>query len=163
MAAPHKTALATEGAAGVRVRSARRGDAEGIAALLRELGYPGAADISTVNWVVSHPESEIFVAADGHDRPVGLLSLSHRPQLRMNGRIATVDEMVVAAAWRRRGVGRALLARAVEKAKTLSCKRLELVTHRGRGDYVRQFYLACGFDEADSTVLRLRDLDFQRR
>jgi N-acetylglutamate synthase-like GNAT family acetyltransferase len=149
--------------AGFKVRDARRGDGDGIATLLKELGYPGAAELSTVNWVVSHPEIEIFVATDGRDRPIGLLSMSHRPQLRLNGRIATIDELVVASAWRRRGVGRALLQRAVEKAKSLTCKRLELVTHRGRGDYVRQFYAACGFDEVDSTVLRFGELDFQRR
>jgi N-acetylglutamate synthase-like GNAT family acetyltransferase len=162
VAAPTK-AVSGEYPAGFRVRDARRGDGDGIAALLKDLGYPGAAEFSTVNWVVSHPEIEIFVATDGRDRPVGLLSMSHRPQLRMNGRLATVDELVVAESWRRRGVGRALLKHAVEKAKTLTCKRIELVTHRGRGDYVRQFYAACGFSEVDSMVLRFAELDFQRR
>ena len=145
-----------------RVRPARRGDAEAISGLLKELGYPNAPDLSTVNWVVSHPEMEVLVAADSHDRAVGMLSFSHRPQLRMNGRIATIDELVVAPAWRRRGLGRALIARALERARSLSCKRMELVTHRARGEYVRTFYSACGFDEASSTVLRHRELDFQK-
>jgi GNAT superfamily N-acetyltransferase len=160
VAAQEKTTA--EGAAGFRVRTARPGDAEGLASLLKELGYANAADVSIVNWVRSHPEMEVLVAADGHDRPVGVLTLSHRPQLRMKGRIATVDELVVAQAWRRKGVGRALITRAVEKARSLSCKRMELVTHRGRGEYVRQFYEACGFAEADSLVLRHRELDFQK-
>jgi GNAT superfamily N-acetyltransferase len=145
-----------------RVRPARRGDADGIAVLLRELGYPDAADLSTVHWVLSHPEMEVLVAADAHDKAVGMLSLSHRPQLRMKGRMASIDELVVATSWRRRGVGRALIVRAVERARALSCKRLELTTHRSRGDYVRSFYEACGFTEANSAVLRHRDLDFQR-
>jgi GNAT superfamily N-acetyltransferase len=160
MNAPEKRPA--EGAASFKVRPARPGDAEGLATLLRELGYSNAADVSTVNWVRNHPEMEIFVAADAHDRPVGLLTLSHRPQLRMKGRIATVDELVVAEAWRRKGVGRALIGRAVEKARSLSCKRMELTTHLGRGDYVRQFYEACGFEEANSLVLRHRELDFQK-
>jgi GNAT superfamily N-acetyltransferase len=163
VATPSKPEMPAVSATGFTVRDGRRSDADGIATLLRELGYPQGADISTVHWAISHPELEIFIAADGRDKPVGLLSMSHRPQLRMNGRIATIDELVVLPSWRRRGVGRALLKRAVEKAKTLTCKRLELVTHRGRGDYVRQFYEACGFTEADSTVLRFSELDFQRR
>ena len=78
-----------------RIRRARRGDAESLATLLREMGYPHGSDAQTVHWVISHPEIEIFVAADAQDRPVGMVSLSHRPQLRLRGRIATVDERLL--------------------------------------------------------------------
>ena len=78
-----------------------------------------------MHWVISHPEIEIFVAGDPQDRPVGMLCLSHRPQLRLRGRIATVDELVVTETWRRRGVGRALCCTRSSGAKVLSVKRLE--------------------------------------
>jgi GNAT superfamily N-acetyltransferase len=68
----------------------------------------------------------VYVAGDAQDRPIGLLSLSHRPQLRLSGRVATIDELVVALAWRRKGVARALMQRALERAKVLSVKRVEL-------------------------------------
>src|SRR5678816_374901 len=74
-----------------RVRLARRGDGEQLGLLLAELGHTGAGDTATVHWVLSHPEIEVHVAADGSDRPLGLLSFSHRPQLRLSGRIATID------------------------------------------------------------------------
>ena len=148
---------------GFRVRAARRGDGEALAALLGELGYPGAADTSTVHWVLSHPEMDVIVAADNMDKPVGMITLSHRPQLRMKGRIVTIDELVVSASWRRRGVGRALMKRALERARALTAKRVELITHKGRGEAVRAFYESCGFEEADSMVMRLTDGDFQRR
>ncbi len=130
--------------------------------MLKELGYPNGGDINTVNWVISHPEMEIFVAGDAQDRPVGVVTLSHRPQLRMKGRIATIDELIVTESWRRRGVGKALLARAFERAKVLSVKRLELVTHTGRDQFPRAFYEACGFTLADAAVLRVVDLDFSK-
>lgn len=142
-----------------RVRPARRGDAESIKGLLGELGYTRGGDSATVNWIISHPEMEIFVAADSFDKAIGVVSLSHRPQLRLQGRVATIDELVVAAAWRRRGVGRALLKRAVERAKVLSVKRVELVTHRPRAEAPRAFYQACGFTEADALVLRLKEIE----
>ncbi|HEY8210514.1 MAG TPA: GNAT family N-acetyltransferase [Myxococcaceae bacterium] len=145
------------------MRPARRGDAEALAALLGELGYPGAADTSTVHWVLSHPEMAVIVAADPQDKPVGMLSLSHRPQLRMKGRIVTIDELVVTAAWRRRGVGKALMKHALERAKVLTARRVELNTHKGRGEAVRAFYESCGFQEADSMVMRLTEGDFLRR
>lgn len=149
------SAPASAAAAPFRLRNARRGDADAIRSLVTELGYPDAADAQTVAWVISHPEMEIFVAADHMDRAVGILTLSHRPQLRMKGRIATIDELIVSAAWQRKGVGRALILKAVERAKVLGVRRLELSTHRGRGDLVRAFYQACGFTEADSAIMRM--------
>ena len=150
-------------ASAYRLRAARRGDAEAIRALISELGYLEAADAQTVAWVISHPEMEIFIAADSMDKAVGVLTLSHRPQLRMKGRIATIDELVVLKAWQRKGVGKALIARALERAKVLGAKRIELTTHKGRGEVVRQFYIACGFAEADSAVMRLDIADPNRR
>lgn len=163
MAATQQNSPAPQGQPGFRVRPARRGDAEALAALLGELGYPGAADTSTVHWVLSHPEMAVIVAADPQDKPVGMLSLSHRPQLRMKGRIVTIDELVVTAAWRRRGVGKALMKHALERAKVLTARRVELNTHKGRGEAVRAFYESCGFQEADSMVMRLTEGDFLRR
>ncbi len=118
---------------------------EALSALLRELGFSEGSDTQTVHWVTSHPEIEIFVACDAQDRPVGMLSLSHRPQLRLRGRIATVDELVVTEPWRRRGVGRALLLHAIERAKVLSVKRLELASRTDAGPEAVRFYEACGF------------------
>jgi N-acetylglutamate synthase-like GNAT family acetyltransferase len=137
-----------------RIRAARRGDAEPIRVLMDELGYANAADSSTVAWIISHPEMEILVAADHLDKPIGVLALSHRPQLRLNGRIATIDELVVTNAWRRQGVGKALLAKAVERARVLSVKRVELMNHGGKADDARDFFVKCGFSEADVLVFR---------
>ena len=142
-----------------RIRAGRRGDAEAIKTLLGELGYPKGGDAATVNWLISHPEMEIFVAADSFDKAIGVVTLSHRPQLRLQGRIATIDELVVAPAWRRRGVGRALVKRAVERAKVLSVKRVELLTHRARAEAPLAFYQACGFAEADVAALRLTEVE----
>lgn len=145
-----------------KVRAARRGDAEAISALLKELGYPAGADAQIVNWVLSHPEMEVFVAGDSLDRPIGMASFSHRPQLRMKGRIATIDELVVAPAWRRKGVGAALVKRVIERARVLSVKRLELVSHVGRDQTPSDFFKAAGLTDAEVAVFRLKEIDFQR-
>ena len=135
---------------------------EALSTLLRELGFTEGSDTQTVHWVTSHPEIEIFVACDAQDRPVGMLSLSHRPQLRLRGRIATVDELVVTEAWRRRGVGRALLLHAIERARVLSVKRLELAARTTEAPQeTARFYTACGFVE-DCLVFRHEGLDTRR-
>lgn len=145
-----------------RIRRARRGDAEAIGNLVKELGYPQGSDSQTINWVISHPEIEIFVASDSHDKPVGMVTLSYRPQLRLRGRIGTVDELVVAEAWRNKGIGRALLQTVVERARALSMKRLEIVSHVTRQETKKDFYAACGFDEADAMVLRHGEVESRR-
>lgn len=136
-----------------RVRLARRGDGEQLGHLLAELGHTGAGDTATVHWVLSHPEIEVHVAADASDRPLGLLSLSHRPQLRLSGRIATIDELVVLPAARRQGVGRALLQRALERARVLSVKRVDLQLPSVPDEATFRFCEAMGFRDAERGVV----------
>ena len=136
-----------------RVRLARRGDGEQLGLLLAELGHSGAGDTGTVHWVLSHPEIEVHVAADGGDRPLGLLSFSHRPQLRLSGRIATIDELVVLPSARRQGVGRALMHRALERARVLSVKRVDLQLPSVPTEATFRFCEAMGFTDAERGVL----------
>lgn len=148
----HKREAASAGK--FRLRPARRGDGDAMAALLRELGYPNGTDVQTVNWVISHPEMELFVAADTLDRPVGLITLSHRPQLRLRGRMMSVDELVVLPEWRRQGVGRALIQRALERARSLSVRRIEIAPHPDAPEGTAAFFAACAFEPVSGTLMR---------
>lgn len=137
-----------------KVRPARRGDAAPIVTLLAEVG--AVADPNTVTWIISHPEMELLVAADHLDKVVGFISLSHRPVLKTGGRAGTIDELNVANSWRRKGVGRELLRRVVERAKVLSVKRLEVQTYGPVSEEVKAFFRACGFDQADVGTFRMK-------
>lgn len=130
--------------------------------LLVELGYPDATDHPTIHWVISHPEIEVFVAGDSSDRAIGMVTFSHRPQLRARGRIGRIEELVVTASWRRKGVGRELVKRVVERSKVLSVKRLELVTHVEAPE-ARGFFAACGFTPSGSELLSLVEAEPTRR
>ena len=138
---------------GFKVRPARLGDATPIVALMAELGFTG--DAATVTWIVRHPEMELLVAADALDKAIGIVCLAHRPQIRMGGRVATIEELVVTKVWRRKGVGRELLKRAVERARVLGVKRLEVQTLSATALEAAAFFLACGFGTADTAVFRL--------
>lgn len=143
-----------QSAAPFRIRPARRGDAVPIVALLAQQNL--TTDANTVTWIISHPEMEIFVAADQLDRPIGFATLSHRPLLKTGGRAASIDELNVATGWQRKGVGRALLAKVVERAKVLTVKRLEVQTYGSANADVTAFFRACGFEPADVGVFRLK-------
>ncbi len=144
----------------IKLRKARRGDRDWLAALLRELGYRDAADTNTVFWVLNHPEIEVLVAVDHLDRPVGLLSLSYRPQLCLRGRIATIDELVVTPEWRNKGVGSKLLEAGLARAKSLAVKRVELNAQSAQ-NLRRSFFERHGLKESDCTVIRLCELERQ--
>lgn len=126
---------------GVRIRPARRGDRDSIYRLFAELGVtvPSHDQSNTLSWIVSHPEIEVLIAVDPADRGVGMLALTHRPCLRVGGRLATIDSFVVAAEMRRRGIGAELLARTMERVRMLGCKQVELaVNEPGSHDFLRK-------------------------
>lgn len=88
-------------------------------------------------------------------RVVGYLAISHRPQIRLGGRIAVIDELSVDPAYAGRGLGAALVEAAVELAHGLGCVRLEVSTSRARESYARGFYVKHGFAEVDAALLRV--------
>jgi GNAT superfamily N-acetyltransferase len=112
---------------------------------------------NTLAWVVSHPESEVQVAVDALDRAVGVISMSHRPQLSVGGRIATIDEFVVTSSLRRHGIGTELLEKALSRAKMLGCKRVEIGAPPETGS--RGYFQKRGFTPEGKHVLSWRNVD----
>jgi len=138
------------------IRRARPGDAAAIRGLLAELGYSPdpRAVLETVAHVVRHPEAVVFVATEGLDI-IGYVAMSHRPQMRLGGLLASVDELVVATPRRGERIGGALLDAVIAHARALRCRRIEVQQSRSRLSYRRKFYLQHGFVEAESALLRL--------
>ena len=140
----------------MRLRRAERGDAEAVRALIGELGY-GGHDPETFAGgfarVLEDPASIVWLAEDD-GRALGVMALSHRPQIRLCASLMTVDEIVVAEDARGKGVGQVLLERAKEEARKAGATRLELHTQRARPSYARGFYAKAGFVEVDSAVMR---------
>lgn len=126
---------------GVKIRPARRGDRDSIYRIFAEAGVQVAAheQSSTLSWIVSHPEIEVLVAVDAADRGVGMISLSHRPSLKVGGRLATIESFVVSETMRRRGIGAELLKRSLHRAQMLGCKQVELsVEDPSSHDFLRK-------------------------
>ena len=140
---------------GIVLRRARPGDAVAVRTLVEHLGYAPDPRTFTENFmqVVRHPEAAVLVLAEGV-RVVGYLAISHRPQVRLGGRIATIDDLSVDPDYCGRGLGSALLEAALELARGFGSVRIEVSTSRARESYARGFYRKHGFVEADSALLR---------
>jgi GNAT superfamily N-acetyltransferase len=113
-----------------RIRPLKRGDRDAVFKLLEADGWvvPAGDQELAVSWVVQHPEIESFVAHEAtmFSWLVGMITMSHRPQLRLGGRVACIDLFVVAREQRHKGIGHDLLAQALRRSEALGCKRMEI-------------------------------------
>jgi len=140
----------------IAIRRARPGDASSVRALVRQLGYEpqDRSFDETFAQVARHPESVVFMACRGVQL-VGYLAMSHRPQIRLGGRVAYIDELVVDSSTRGHGIGGELLNQALVHAKGLGCVRVEVLCGTARDAYKRGFYAARGLTEIETAVYRL--------
>jgi N-acetylglutamate synthase-like GNAT family acetyltransferase len=140
----------------VAIRRGRPGDAAAVRDLVAQLGYrPDERSYDeTFAQVVRHPEAAVFIAQDGL-KVIGYLAMSFRPQIRLAARVASIDELAVAADVHGHGIGTRLLDAAVQHARSMACQRVEVLSGRVRESYQRGFYARRGFGEVDSAVFRL--------
>ena len=140
------------------IRLAALADASAVYGLLSgELGYRDlarAAFEDAFAKVLAHAEMKVWLAIE-EGAIVGMISLSHRPQARLGGTLATIDELVIHSSQRGKGIGGELLEAAKEESMRLGAVRLELETSRARDAYTREFYPKHGFTEVDRAVMRI--------
>ena len=92
--------------------------------------------------VLIHHESLLLVAVDG-DATVGYLAASVHPTLYANGRVAWIEELMVAEPARRHGVARALVAAAEQWAGAHQARMVSVATRRAE-----PFWTAAGYEES---------------
>jgi N-acetylglutamate synthase-like GNAT family acetyltransferase len=138
------------------IRSAVIADATAVTALLRDLGYPvednriGAA----LRRLLEDPGAFVVVAVDDERGVVGLLSLSCRPVLRLQGVVGTIEELAVRSDARAQGIGDRLLQYAKGLASERGWVRLEMTLTRRREVTRRNFFDSRGFSRSDCVTYR---------
>lgn len=136
-----------------RIDALSDSDAEALAALLPQLNSdlqpPSAAALQAV---AAGDRTALFVARDGA-RPCGMLTLAWYDV--PSGRKAWIEDVVVDAASRRCGAGRALVRAAVAHAAALGIGRLSLTSNPSR-TAAHALYLASGFEKAETAVFALK-------
>ena len=138
-----------------RIRSLKRGDRDAAFKLLASDGWvvPAGDQELAISWVVQHPEMESFVAHDAaaFSKLFGMITMSHRPQLRLGGRVACIDLFLVAPEQRHKGIGHDLLTQALRRSEALGCKRVEVYLPP-QGDSRLAFFESNGFVKGNNDL-----------
>lgn len=127
------------------VRAARAEDADEIARLSGELGYPVSAAVmrSRLSTVLASASDMVRVCEDGDGAVIGWLQARAASTVESGLRVE-IQGLVVAGIARRAGVGRALVAEAERWARARSADTLVVRSNVRRAESHR-FYPAVGF------------------
>jgi GNAT superfamily N-acetyltransferase len=134
------------------VRPATIDDLQQLRSLLADLheGEPwddahDAAARQALRSIAEEPDRRLLVA-DLNEQLAGTLDIIVLPNLTRNVRPwAIIENIVVAEAFRRQGVGRRLMEVALEFATAKGCYKVQLVSAKKR-DAAHELYTAMGFD-----------------
>jgi len=139
----------------VTLRPATSADADRIAALFTEEGYPaGASDIVARLERFASPFSQVVVA-DHEGDILGFIALHVLPRFEHSDRIVRILALVVDPSVRERGIGRLLMAEADRLATEVGAAFVELTAGHHRPE-ARHLYESLGYDGTVTSYLRKR-------
>jgi len=131
----------------MRIRDALPEDAEALAALIGQLGYPTTAEaVARRVAQLEASEADSIVVAEADGEVVGLASLHTSLSVEYDEPAAKLSAIVVDESHRRCGIGEALVAAMEAEARERGCCLLFLTTAARRAD-AHDFYRRLGFEE----------------
>ena len=133
----------------MKVRPANPEDYDGLLDLLMQLNPedapPAGMEKQAFEEILASENLQLMVA-EVEGNLVASCYLNIIPNMTRNGRpYAVIENVITDQEHRKRGIGKAILDRAVETAKWAGCYKVMLMS--GRSDEsVHHFYRGCGFD-----------------
>jgi GNAT superfamily N-acetyltransferase len=141
--------------ANVIVRSATADDAERLASMLTDEGYPaGTSDLASRIERYGALGSQVLVAEAGGE-VVGFITVLVLPRFEVADLFARITSLVVDAGVRERGIGRLLMQAAEEQARAAGAAWLEVTAGHHRPD-ARRLFESLGYDPGVAAYLRKR-------
>jgi GNAT superfamily N-acetyltransferase len=141
--------------ANVTVRPATPEDAERLASLLTDEGYPaGSTDLSSRLARYDALGSQVLVA-EAAGEVVGFVTVLVMPRFEVDDLFARITSLVVDAGVRERGIGRLLMQAAEEQARAAGAAWLEVTAGHHRPD-ARRLFESLGYDPGVAAYLRKR-------
>jgi ribosomal protein S18 acetylase RimI-like enzyme len=137
----------------VTLRSATPEDADTIASLFTDEGYPaGPSDIVERLERFASPYSRVIVA-EHEEALIGFIAVHAMPRFEHDDRILRILALVVDAGARERGVGRTLMAEAERIGVELGAAFVEITAGHHRPE-ARHLYEQLGYDASVTAYLR---------
>jgi GNAT superfamily N-acetyltransferase len=137
------------------IRAAAVTDADRLASLLTDEGYPaGPSDLARRIERFSAPGSGVLVAEQA-DEVLGFVAFDRVPRFESEGWFIRIVTVVVDPGARERGIAKTLLADVERVAREEGVEFLEVTAGHHRPD-ARQLFEAVGFDATVTTYLRKR-------
>jgi N-acetylglutamate synthase-like GNAT family acetyltransferase len=130
----------------ITIRDARPDDADAIARLLEQLGYPTDAAAVPSRLERLRIVGDRLVVAELEGKVVGLAQLHVSPTMALERPAAKIDGLVVDESCRSQGIGSALVAEMEAEARARGCSLLYLTTATRRED-AHDFYRGVGLEE----------------
>lgn len=104
--------------------------------------------------IINQPHVGHILVARQDDETVGMVNLLYTVSTALGGRVALLEDMVIASEVRGQGVGSTLLAAAIDHARQQGCLRITLLTDLD--NHVAQaFYRKQGFNTSAMMPMRL--------
>ncbi len=138
----------------IAIRPAEAGDAEAIASLLGELGYPQTPEQvrGRLEELAGFPSTRVLVAINGSN-VVGVGTLNFIPLLHQQEKIARVSALAVTESHRGKGVGHELMRAFENIAREAGCPRLEVTSNLRRAG-AHGFYVRMGDEETSKRFVK---------
>ncbi len=103
--------------------------------------------------LINNPDLGVVLTAKDSDSIIGMVVLLYTISTALGGRVAILEDMVVSASMRGKGVGSALISKCFEVAKQDGCLRITLLTDEDN-QKAQTFYLRHGFTRSSMVAFR---------
>lgn len=137
----------------ITLRPATASDAEAIAALFTDEGYPAGPSDIVERLTRFGSEHSRVVIAEHEGGVLGFVAVHALPRFEHDDRILRVLALVVDAGARERGVGRRLMSEAERIASELGAAFVEVTSGHHRPD-ARRLYESMGYDASVAAYFR---------
>ena len=143
----------------VTIRAASLQDADRLALLCEQLGYPVTPTqvLRRLEAIQGDRDHAVFVSLGVSGQATGWVHVYVRPLL-LVGRHAEIEGLVVLAGQRGRGIGRLLVKRAEDWARDRGCQAVYVHSNVAR-QRAPSFYTGIGYEQIKTSRLFLKELD----
>jgi len=139
----------------LKIRRPVAQDADQIAGLLKELGYPHNAEFAKSKIAeLSKSESDTVLVAEVDGKVIGVAHLHIAELFHEPGRLGRVMALVVTNNHRSAGVGRKLMMSLETIARNSGCIKMEITSAIHRND-THAFYKSLGYTEKPRRFIKL--------